>query len=82
MMVLSSDGTPELDCGTYAADIGGKCLLPFMTAARAIHCLSCGWMMHGVEYSAADITHDTNAEWVLDQLGAAHLESAARGVAP
>jgi hypothetical protein len=53
-MVLSSDGIPELDCGTYAADIGGDALLPFMTAARVIHCPSCGRMMSAAGYSAAD----------------------------
>jgi hypothetical protein len=53
-MVLSSDGTPEIDCGTYSANIGGEALLPFMTAARVIHCPSCQRMMSAAGYSSAD----------------------------
>ena len=54
MMVLSSDGIPELDCGTYSADIGGGALLPFTTSARFIHCPSCQRMMSVAGYSSAD----------------------------
>jgi hypothetical protein len=53
MMVLSSDGIPELDCSTYAADIGGEALLPFMTSARVIRCMDCVRLMSAVEYRAA-----------------------------
>jgi hypothetical protein len=53
-MVLSSDGTPEIDCGTYSANIGGEAHLPFITAARVIHCLSCQRMMSAAGYSSAD----------------------------
>jgi transposase len=54
MVSEGSDTYPvELDGDTYA-DIGGRRVLPFITAARVVRCCNCQRLMYAADYIGAD----------------------------
>jgi hypothetical protein len=57
MMVGESDGVPELDGATYSENVDGDDVLPFLTAARVVHCLNCDRLKYAADYIDTD-THD------------------------
>ena len=49
-MVGPSGGTPELDGATYSQNSNGVDVLPFLTSARVVRCLSCDRLMYAADY--------------------------------
>jgi hypothetical protein len=53
-MVGPGGGIPELDGVTYAEDVNGVGVLPFLTSARVIRCCNCRRTMYAATYIGAD----------------------------